>query len=61
MCPHCGTLFDKVDDLIPAHHYENGSWCAGTGQIPRNPLSDGRPLWNGRSNPYFYRNKKESE
>lgn len=52
MCPHCGALFDS-DYSIPVHFYENGAYCSGTGQVPRNPLTDGRPLWNGRSNPHL--------
>jgi hypothetical protein len=57
MCPHCGELFVQLDNgLIPSHFdsaFEVHGICAGTGQGPRNPESDRRPLWNGKPNPHL--------
>ncbi len=60
MCPACGKLIGRVDmmlaepipGLIPRHD-SAGAECAGTGQSPRNPESDRRPLWNGEANPHI--------
>lgn len=59
MCPYCGDLFRARTGLIPEHGV--GANCLGSLQIPRNPESDGRPLWNGKSNPHFYKNKNKQE
>ncbi len=57
MCPECGILFGRLrNGLVPVHHTRIGAStkrCEGSGQAPRNPLSDGRPLWNGKRNPHF--------
>ena len=56
MCPHCGRLFNKaVAGLIPVHDWPPlcRQVCPGSGQIPRCPESDARPLWNGEPNPHF--------
>jgi hypothetical protein len=48
MCPHCGKLFppSQLAHLIPIHAYpQPGSRCPGSEQIPRNSLTDLRPLW----------------
>jgi len=47
MCPHCGELFSARNQLIPTHDYPKPcrSVCPGSGQVPRNPESDNRPLW----------------
>jgi hypothetical protein len=47
MCPHCGEVFvmEKASHLIPVHDFPNPSLCPGSGQYPRNPESDKRPLW----------------
>jgi hypothetical protein len=52
MCPECGQIFDKQGPLVPNHISINSlpSNCAGSGQAPRNPESDKRPLWNGQPN-----------
>ena len=62
MCPHCGGLFPDTGSLIPTHDWPRPTLqvCEGSGQIARNPRSDGRPLWNGESNPHFYRNQPEA-
>jgi len=59
MCPHCGELFSPCD-LIPTHNWPKPTRqvCPGSGQIPRDPISDGRPLWNGKPNPHFFRTKE---
>lgn len=53
MCPHCGQLF-RSSSLIPIHDEAPPARavCPGSGQNPRNPLSDRRPLWNGKINPH---------
>lgn len=61
MCPHCGETFDGCSSaLIPVHVMKLSPGqdvvfrktaiqyrinCPGSGQIPRNPESDKRPLW----------------
>lgn len=47
MCPHCGELFRYNVRLIPTHDFPKPCRmvCPGSGQIPRNSLSDKRPLW----------------
>lgn len=56
MCPHCGRLFCRgqmgwqgAPGLIPEHAYPatpvGGHLCPGSGQVPRSPESDRRPLW----------------
>lgn len=47
MCPHCGWRFDIARGrLVPPHGCEGHAvQCPGTGQNPRNPESDKRPLW----------------
>ena len=51
MCPHCGwqyaVLYDINTRLVPDHKLDPlllGD-CPGSGQNPRNPDSDRRPLW----------------
>jgi hypothetical protein len=47
MCPHCGWRFDSdrlSGGLVPGHDFSGWS-CPGSGQTPRNPESDRRPLW----------------
>lgn len=60
MCPHCGETFEGYHELIPYHDYPKPcrQVCPGSKQIPRCSESDGRPLWNGESNPHFYRNQE---
>lgn len=62
MCPQCGELTGMTrEGLVPEHaaqEGEPGPLCMGSMQNPRNPESDGRPLWNGKSNPHFYRNQE---
>lgn len=55
MCPHCGQLFTEHCEQIPTHDYPPlcRSVCPGSGQHPRNPSSDRRPLWNGLPNPHL--------
>lgn len=51
-CPHCGHGFtydqvgfaSPIPGCIPSHGDERWA-CPGTGQAPRNALSDRRPLW----------------
>jgi hypothetical protein len=56
MCPFCGALFQPTGArLIPDHKIElerTDEWqpCPGSGQHPRNPESDRRPLWDGTPN-----------
>lgn len=49
MCPHCGEIFVALNSsrLIPTHDFPRPfrAVCPGSGQNPRNPLSDSRPLW----------------
>jgi len=49
MCPHCGELFapEIMTGLIPTHDFPKPcrTVCPGSGQHPRNSLSDKRPLW----------------
>ena len=46
MCPHCGKKFPNMkSSLIKKHEYPQGTTCPGTGQTPRNALTDFRPLW----------------
>ncbi len=52
MCPHCGQLWSaravhKHGHLIPEHNFplKGTDKCPGSGQVPRNPESDMRPLW----------------
>lgn len=60
MCPHCGLIVELRDGLVCPHSERNGPIrvCPGTGQNPRCAESDGRPLWNGESNPHYYRNRE---
>jgi hypothetical protein len=53
MCPHCGELFARLaNSLVPIHDDAScGTVCPGSGQTPRNPRSDMRPLWNGERSP----------
>jgi hypothetical protein len=62
MCPHCGAIFPQTTDLVPSHDVAPllRQICPGAHQHWRNPLSDGRPLWNGKANPHFYRNQEQS-
>lgn len=55
MCPYCGALFPARQTLIPTHVLDEslGDVCTGSKQNPRNPESDGRPLWSGEPNPHF--------
>jgi rubredoxin len=47
MCPNCGWLYKERPGLVPDHELELPSEkCPGSGQVPRNPESDRRPLWN---------------
>lgn len=45
-CPHCGLVYARKRGiwLVPRHKYA-GRRCEGSGQVPRNPESDKRPLW----------------
>lgn len=55
MCPHCGELVYTRRRLTAVHRLEadpDRDTCPGSQQIPRNPESDRRPLWNGRPNPH---------
>jgi hypothetical protein len=49
MCPHCGwkyPLYQARNSKVPPHaSIANEPYCPGTGQNPRNPESDMRPLW----------------
>lgn len=48
MCPHCGEIFTRLtNELIPTHDWPRPcrQVCPGSGQVPRNPDSDKRPLW----------------
>jgi hypothetical protein len=57
MCPHCGEIFKmRSDALIPTHDFPKPcrSVCPGSGQYPRNPKTDRRPLWKDEE-------KEESE
>lgn len=51
MCPHCGQLFAYesllYNALIPTHDEVPPlrAVCPGSGQAPRNPNTDRRPLW----------------
>lgn len=63
MCPHCGRVWADNDPaypqshgLTPSHSLLEAEWCPGSGQNPRNSLTDGRALWSGASNPHYYRN-----
>lgn len=55
MCPHCGKLFVGLPPQVPTHDYPPPcrSVCPGSGQVPRNPESDARLLWNGEPNPWI--------
>lgn len=46
-CPHCGWEYPAKGDLVPTHDYPKPcrSVCPGSGQAPRNALTDNRPLW----------------
>lgn len=61
MCPHCGEIvrLSEGDWLTATHDWPKPTRqvCPGSQQNPRNPESDGRPLWNGEANPHYYRNK----
>ncbi len=52
-CPHCGKLYQMAEctPLIPTHDYPPlcRSVCPGSGQHPRNAMSDRRPLWKDES------------
>ena len=64
MCPYCGKDV-KVRNGLTVDHYLAlvvvGQMCPGSYQHYRNAESDGRPLWNGKSNPRFYRNALTEE
>lgn len=55
MCPQCGWQYDPHDwphnelphELVPIHSQTvaSSAVCLGTGQHPRNPETDRRPLW----------------
>jgi hypothetical protein len=49
MCPHCGEVFKRhgFSSLIPTHDFPKPcrAVCPGSGQNPRNSLTDNRPLW----------------
>jgi hypothetical protein len=51
ICPHCGEIFEfaalRNGALIPTHEFPRPcrAVCPGSGQVPRNPDSDKRPLW----------------
>lgn len=61
-CPHCGWMYDPADPelqnqspvvaLVPEHNYPptESAVCPGSNQIPRNALSDRRPLWKDDKN-----------
>lgn len=51
MCPYCGRIVRVRRSWTASHHNQVES-CPGSGQPPRNPESDGRPLWNGKPNPH---------
>lgn len=63
ICCHCGELTTIKNGLTVPHTYLfpllPETACPGSWQYPRNAESDGRPLWNGKSNRYFYRNREE--
>lgn len=63
MCPHCGEIVALKEGLTKYHDWPRPTRqvCPGSRQIPRNPESDGRPLWNGKSNPHFYKNRLAEE
>lgn len=49
-CPHCGEIFHAPrcrDGLIPTHDFPRLTRrvCPGSGNAPRNAMSDRRPLW----------------
>jgi hypothetical protein len=53
MCPQCGKVFKRhrLSSLIPNHNNENSDGlCKGSRQVPRNSLTDTRPLWSGMPN-----------
>jgi len=60
MCPHCGKRFGPGESptdpsrLVPTHDYpaHTRQVCPGSGQKPRNALTDHRPLRNGKLNPH---------
>lgn len=55
MCPHCGEVVGIKDGLTVYHDWPKPTRqvCPGSKQNPRNPESDGRPLWNGEPNTRF--------
>lgn len=54
MCPHCGALFGHANTKIPVHGLTlRGARCPGSEQVPRNPETDRRALWNGEPNPHL--------
>lgn len=56
MCPHCGRIVAIIRGLTARHdNHNNSGFCKGSRQIARCAESDGRPLWNGKPNPHFYR------
>lgn len=59
MCPHCGEIITVMNGLTTYHDYPKPcrAVCPGSKQYPRNPETDGRILWNGQSNPHYYRNQ----
>lgn len=62
MCPYCGTIVRLRHNLTATHNWPppTRQVCPGSGQNPRNPETDGRPLWNGEPNPHYYRNRPAS-
>jgi hypothetical protein len=49
MRPHCGMRYPPRPGLVPEHSAALGNSascpCPGSGQNPRNPETDRRPLW----------------
>ena len=53
-CPHCGREYSlrACNPNIPTHDWPPPcrAVCPGSGQIPRNALTDNRPLWKDLPN-----------
>ena|ERR1035437_3619547 len=63
MCPHCGQDVALKSGLTARHDWPHltRQSCPGSGQLPRLAESDGRLLWNGKSNSRYYRNTAPEE
>ncbi len=63
MCPYCGTIVTIRNGLTTTHDWPpmTRQVCPGTRENHRNPESDGRPLWNGKPNPHYYRNRRPDD